>query len=469
LKPRTEFLAWFVGALALYAAGTHDRVFTAGNDASRWAQIESLVDHGRKDIGASRFRRTVDRVRIGELEYSNKPPFLSLIGAGVYAAVRGATGWRLADPGAHAAIRAVTIVLVGIPSALLVAGFRRALDRFAGVAVGTRRLLTVALAAGTLLFSYSVTLNNHTVAAALLFGGFAAALSRRALAAGALCGLAAAVDLLPGLGMAPFLLAATALGAPAAGRVAGRFAAGLAVGVAALVGSNLFVVGSIWTPKLVPGAYDLSAQAGPSAGGVVLPESWTYPLECLFGGHGLFAVSPVLLLGAWGLVEACRRPPFAGRPLWLAVAAGVALQVVVHVLLAGSYGGWSYGYRYLLPVQPLLLFAAGAVVAGSRARLARALLYALLPVAVVFAALGAYNPWPPAYEQETNHHPVASLVTNPIGGNAAAFAAARAPDGSIARWLARRFVSEDPAAARSYFRLFFGSKGDIATMRRFEP
>ena len=86
-------------------------------------------------------------------------------------------------------------------------------------------------------------------------------------------------------------------------------------------------------------------------------------------------------------------------------AADVRLRFV-HAALAGSYGGWAYGYRYLLPVQPLLLFAAGAVLELPRAR---ALLLALLPVSVLFAGLGAYHPWPPGYEQASNAAAVAAL------------------------------------------------------------
>jgi hypothetical protein len=62
---------------------------------------------------------------------------------------------------------------------------------------------------------------------------------------------------------------------------------------------------------------------------------------------------------------------------------------------------------------------------------------------------------------------VASLVTNPIGGNAAAWAAEHLPGSALARALERRFVRGDEAERRRYFALFFGSKGDLATMRRF--
>lgn len=459
----------FILALSLYAATTHRRVFTAGNDASRWAAIESLVDYGTSSVERSRFSSNIDRVRIGEREYSNKPPLLSLAGAAVYAGLQELFGWSLAGRGAARVLYWVTLLLIGVPSAWLVASFYAALGRYAELGRSWRVLLTIALGAGTLVFTYSTTLNNHTVAGALLFAACLAALDGRGLAAGVATGLAAAVDLLPGLGLVPvFAWMAWRSGAGHAFR---RFLCGIACSLALACVANFATHGSVLPVKLVPGAVDLSAQAGPSAGGVVLPESPAYPLELLFGSHGLFAVSPVLLLGAWGLVLACRRPS-AGMPfgppgdvtIWRLLACGLALQFVGHALLAGSYGGWSYGYRYLLPIQPLLLFCAPPLlVAGER--WARALFVALLPVSLLFAALGAYHPWPPAFEQESSGDPVARLVRNPIGGNAAAWAAAYAPESAFAAAMARRFVSPDAQLQRRYFALFFGSKGDLAMMR----
>ncbi len=462
---RLELALVFGLALLVYGATTHRRVFAAGNDASRWAQIESLVDHGRSDLGASRFRATVDRVLIDGREYSNKPPALALAGAGIYAVLRAATGWRLAGPGAGAVLWSVTLLLVGAPTALLVACFRAATDRFDALDLAGRRLLTLALGCGTLLFSFAGTFNNHSLAAALLFVAFLAVLDGRAGLAGVTAGLAAAVDLLPGLGLAPFLLAGLPARRGPGRRGALRFAVGFAPGIALLVASNLYVVGSPWPPKLVPGAVDLAAQAGPSAAGVVLPESWTYPFETLFGGHGLFFVSPVLLLGVAGLWACCRRAPCGDRRTWVALAAGLVVQWAGHALVAGSFGGWSYGFRYLLPVHALLLLPAAGALAGVK----RALFVGLLPLSVLFAALGAYHPWPPAFEQESHQHPVASLVRNPVGGNAAAWAAVNAPDAPLGQWLGERFVSPDEAERRRYFALFFGSKGDLASMRNFAP
>lgn len=467
---RESFRFWAVFGVAavIYAATTHDRVFTAGNDASRWAQIESLVDHGSATIEPSRFaRRTVDRVQVGDALYSNKPPFFALVGAVVYAPLAAVTGWRLSDPAtASRMIWLLTVLLVGLPGAWLVAEFDRQTARHSTLAPRWRTALSVALGAGTLLISFAGTLNNHVPAAALLAASFFAALDARFGAAGLACGLAGAIDLLPGFGLAPFL-AWAAMGSAVRRNWSGlgRFAAGLSVGIAATVAANLVVTGTVLFPKWLPGGVDLAARAGASVAGVVLPQSATYPLEILFGPHGLFAVSPVLVVGAVGWLAALARPPFGERTLWRAVAVGMAVQFAGHAVVAGSYGGWSYGYRYLLPIQPLLLFGAGTALA-SRGR--RIVFAALLPVSILFSTLGAFHPWPPGFEQEPRRHPVADSVTNPIGANATALCYRFVPEAGLCGRLAESFVSEDAELRDRYLQLFFHSKGDLATMRRFE-
>jgi hypothetical protein len=113
----------------------------------------------------------------------------------------------------------------------------------------------------------------------------------------------------------------------------------------------------------------------------------------------------------------------------------------------------------------LLLLAAPAALA---ARAGRAALAAALPPSLLFAALGAFHPWPPAFEQATTGDPVAGLVTSPIGGNAAAWLERSLPGSAAARAAGELFVDRDPELRRRYYRLFFGSKGDLVTMRGFE-
>ena len=128
-------LVVFLLALALYAATTHRRVFSAGNDAARWATIESIVDHGRMSIERSRFAATVDQVRLGDRSYSNKPPALALAGAAVYAGLQKLSGWRLDGGGAANVLWIVTIALVGLPAALMVRSFHGDLERSPGLRI----------------------------------------------------------------------------------------------------------------------------------------------------------------------------------------------------------------------------------------------------------------------------------------------------------------------------------------------
>jgi hypothetical protein len=112
-----------------------------------------------------------------------------------------------------------------------------------------------------------------------------------------------------------------------------------------------------------------------------------------------------------------------------------------------------------------MLFFAPVVLAR---RSAQMLLAVTTPVSILFALLGAYHPWPPAYEQAHNRDPVAGLVTIPVGGNAAAWCAKEFPNATLCDWLGERFVTPDHDLRRRYLVVFFGSKGDLDTVRRFQ-
>lgn len=451
--------------LAALVPLVHARVFEAGNDASRFATIESLVDRGTGAIDGSRYHWTVDRVTIDGRDYSNKPPLLSLAGAGVYWVLEHAAGLTFVDD-EPAVVWALTFLLAALPSVLLVGIFHRALvSRWGerGAAPRTLALVTAALAIGTILTAFSTTLANHAAAAALLFAACEAAWSGAGARAGLALALVVGIDTVPGLLFLPAL--AVVLRDSAGRRGLLRYGASLLGGAVLLVAANLLVVGSPWLPKMVPGAIDYSSRMAPSVAGVLLPSSWTYPFSALFGWHGFFSVSPVLLFGAWGMVRAMRpgAGPFATR--WtLTLAAACLLMIVAHAIFVGSYGGWSYGFRYLVPIVPVLLFFAPAALASGKS--SRRLFVPALAFSCLTALLGAYHPWPPGDEPGTGRHPVASVVTNPIGGNLAAWLRQHAPGGLLAGPAAAAFISRDPAARDRYLALFYASKGDHAMARR---
>jgi len=444
----------FVLAFALFAALTHDAVFLAGNDAARFAEIEARVDLGETAIDRSRYAWTEDRVTIDGREYSNKPPLLALIGSGLYFSLKRPLGLSF-DTNEPRTVYVLTLLLSGLACAWLSAGFFAALGRHFTIDPAVRVLLTVGLAAGSLLTSFAGTLNSHTVTALLLFTAHTAAWRGAGARAGFLLGLAGCMDAPPALVFLPLL----AVVVRESGGWRGLFqyllsCAGLAL---VCVTANLTTVGSPLPPKLVPGAIDNSSRFSDSIAGVILPDRWSYPLECLFGWHGFFSVSPILLFGALGLVRAIRRGrPFSTR--WSAlVAAGCAIVILGHITLAGAFGGWSYGFRYLIPLIPLLLFFAPLALESRGARIAFA---GALLFSVATALIGVYHPWPPGYERKDGNDPVAELVSNPVGGNLAAFATEHFPDSRITARLCRTFIQGDKRERQLYLYVFFVSKGD---------
>jgi len=445
----------FVASLLFLSSLTHDRVFLAGNDASRFAHIQALAEQGHSHVDGSRYAATPDRVLLDGRSYSNKPPFLGIVGAGVYRALRPLLGLDFVGHEARS-IFVLTFLLVGVPAAALVTVFYLSLGVYPGISRATRLTITLAVAGGTILTSFAGTLNGHPPAAALLFGGFAAALVGRAALSGSLVALATCVDIVPGVLFVPALasIVADRSGRPGVARFLGAGA----LGAVLFVSANWWTLGSPLPPKLVPGAVDLSSRVAPSVGGVVLPASWTYPLECLFGWHGFFSVSPVLLFGVAGLASELRRPRLLSpRSGWL-VAASLGAMILLHSLVAGSFGGWSYGFRYLIPIAPILLFFAPRL----RPALLRWCFAPVLAVSFLLALLGAYHPWPPVDEQLPGApRGMASLVDNPVGGNLVGWLEEVLPGSALTERLGERVISPDPIERRRYLALFYRSKGDL--------
>ncbi len=373
------------------------------NPASRLATIESLVHRGTFVIDGASFS-TIDKVRIDGRFYSSKPPLLSVVGAGVYAVLR-PLGFDFGDPaGRSAAVYLLTLVLVGLPYALMLVFAARLLEDFA--ATDEARLWAFgALALASLPFGYAVTLNNHTPAAALLVMAFYFA--RRALHEGRrgdfawvgfLGGLAPALDL-------GALFVSGALGLWLLWRARWRTLAYL-VPVALVPVALHFVLTYLATDGLAP-VYlkgDLYKYPGsywndPKGVDALDEPKLVYLANMLIGHHGLFALTPFLLLGAVAAGRAVVRRT-RHRDEGLVVGGALLALVVFYTLTTKNYGGKCVGFRWLIIVMPLVtLFVADFVsdLAGEGSGLRRRLLSGLLVLSFVVSGYTAINalrqPW----------------------------------------------------------------------------
>ncbi len=381
----------------------------SANVWSRCMAIESMVERGTQAVDGSPLLRrhgSSDVVRFGGRFYSDKPPMFAALGAVVYLPVV-ILGYPLGGDYAQFVVANLALVaaLSGAGAALAVVGLRLLLQLTA-LPKWAADLSALGGGLGTLLLSYGVTLNNHTLAAGLLTLAFALVASegatparsrargRRRFLAGGLAGLAATIDL-PSGGV---MLAALAVWLMSRGR---PFPVPYALGAAgplllhALLQSA--VTGSPLPAEMYPeafhypGSYWLTEQGRWTERG----PRWRFGLEMLVGPQGWLTVTPVLVIGLAALarVSARRDDPLAPHARVVGGAVLILLAYYVWGVRRTDFAGHSFGTRHLLAVTPLVYFFAVVALDRSRGRLLTVAFALLFVVGLIYAFLGALEPW----------------------------------------------------------------------------
>ena len=414
LAPTRPIRRWraLVPAIAYAAllAALCDPPRATGNVWSRYLTIESIVERGTLTLDDAPYRvpsGTPDLVMFRGHYYSDKPPVLSALGALVYAPLRWA-GWTLFDLRSPRAFieslsrvnRFLVGLLVAAPSGLALYALRRLLQ-FVAIGALLSDVLVLGFGCSTLLFSYGVTFNNHSVAAGLLtaaFGLIAMPASgdgrMRSTLAGFLGALAATIDLPAGGCLWAALLVWSA-------RRSRREAIAYLLGSAAplLVHAALQsrVSGTPLPVEMYPDAFDYEGSYWTTRGGTFRDErgrGW-FLLELLAGPQGWFTVTPVLLFAIPGLGRAIRSGNGLLKPGALIVVGTVAVLLAYYSygVRRTDFAGQSFGVRHLLPITPLVFFYAAASLERLRHGAWRLLFFGLLAFGAVYAWSGMADPW----------------------------------------------------------------------------
>ncbi len=328
--------------------------FVSPNETTRWALAAAAVEEGTLEItrpAAILGGGVEDVAEVGGRLYSNKAPGGALVALPGYLAARAA--WGPASPGTlRPQLTAMRLVGSTLPVVLLALLFlRRAPEEGRAPALA-------ALLLGTPLLAYGLLLFSHALAAAALFGAWAALFPadggvprfRRDVAAGALLALATVAEYPVAVPAA--VLALTALW--------GRWRRLVPLAAGALPFALLL------------GAYDAACFGSPfalSSGherdaafrslsahglfGVGLPQPGYLARLLVDPSKGLLVFSPVLLLVPAALLAA--RGRVAPRALAALVAAPLAL-LAVYAGYPNWHGGFTVGARYLVPALPFLAF-----------------------------------------------------------------------------------------------------------------
>jgi hypothetical protein len=397
------------------------------NDRSRWATVYSLAERGTYNIDETPWPETIDRVRLRGHYYSSKPPLLETLLAGEYLLLKKLSFGRLSFRNSPESVIRIIVASINLPPLVLfLVLFSRLLDRLAP----DPWIRTYAMAAaglGTFLTGFSITLNNHTVAAfSSFFALYPAYLiwceGRRGwrlfAVAGFFAGFAAANE----FPAAAFLVALGAgLAWKARRQTLSWFLPLALLPIAGQISTNYLVTGDLEpayahkSAYVYPGSYWLIDPAsGRLVGSEVDPatgkptgqmgkgvdnmyEPWpVYVFHMLVGHHGIFSLSPIFiftLIGVWRSLRSRDSPlrAFAALATFLTL-----LLLVFYTFFAGNrnYGGMCCGLRWFFWLIPLWLLLLPEGLRGKTARCwFRGMALAFLLISAISVFYCARNPW----------------------------------------------------------------------------
>ena len=363
---------------------------------------EALVEHGTYAIDETSLGdRTVDKVQWEGTFFSSKPPLLPTMCAPLYAVVKTITGQSFEDA-MYPTVRRMRLFVAVLPwvgaMLLFIALARRSANDSTNAT-----FIAIAMMLGGLPTAYASHLDNHSFAFLCLVG---AALAASPLLDGdrrLTLGQAALVGLFGGAATA-FDLGAT----PVVGGFAlwilwtlrnDKTAAAVLV-VAALVAPvcqtviQYSMTGDIRPFYLVKSAYQYpgSYWGNPIEFDALREPKAVYGFHALLGHHGLFSVTPWMLLALPWFFQ--RERTEQTETLRRVAIATTAFVIGYYIYRTINYGGRCVGMRWFMVLHPTLAIAALRTVDRyDLVRRAPLWLGLLVGLSAVSALGGAINPW----------------------------------------------------------------------------
>jgi hypothetical protein len=372
------------------------------NPASRYATMEALVEHGTFTIDDTHLvSRTVDKVKWEGRFYSSKPPLLPTLLTPIYAGVRAVTGEGFREA-MYPTARVMRVFVAFAPWAIAMVLWAALVFRLTP-REDERALLIIAMVAGGLPTAYGSHLDNHSfafgalVAAAVAAAPVVQASKTLTASRAALAGLAAGAAVTFDLGAAPLsglMVVWVAWTQRSRPRVAVSLLAAAAVPLACQVAISYAMTGDPRPFYLLGASYDYPGSYWNNRAefDALSEPKWRYALHSLIGHHGLFSVTPWLVLALPWFFRREETP--AAEALRRVAIAATLFIVAYYVRKTTNYGGRCVGMRWYMVLHPVLAIAAARTISryGMAAR-RPVLLGVLIALSAVSALPGAINPW----------------------------------------------------------------------------
>lgn len=404
--------SWFLVAAAyLIVSPYFERLNNPNENVRVWA-TRAIVAHHVLDIDEVQreWGYVNDKAKNDRHVYSSKAPGVSFLGVPVLFAetgLRALAGWPA--PGKRQATFWLRLGAVKLPMLAFFWFFAGYVERKTGAALA-RDLLLVALALGTMLYPYGGMFVGHALAAAAAFGAFMLiddprvdaagprdrAVTRRLAAAGLLAGLAVTLEyqvILVAAALVVYLLVRQR-------RALGPFVVGALPPAVALGAYHAALFGRPWILPYarIENPYFAAVAHHGGYDGLSLPHLAAFPALSISPSYGLFAFSPVLVLGLAGAIWLAARGPRREAVLVLALT---AVMFLFNAGMGNWRAGWCVGPRYIASLAPFLLLPLVQLWPryGRRRWFTAALVGLAIPSVLINVASGALYPhYPEAFD-----------------------------------------------------------------------
>jgi hypothetical protein len=368
-SPFRRHVAWGLCCLAYLVASPYfERLNNPNENVRVWATRAVVNQHVLNvDQQEREWGWVNDKAKNDRHVYSGKAPATSFAGVPVlwvHTKLRQLVG--APPPGKLATTFWLRLFVVKLPLCVFLFFFARYARRLTDSA-WARDAAVVALGMGTMLYPYGNMYAGHALAAATAFGAFMLLDDGRQeaglppspvhlAAAGFLAGLTVLLEY-------QAMLVSAALAVYAAVRYRRQlsalvaFAAGVVPPAIALGVYHTVLFGKPWILPYAHIANAAMAKSDHGEGflGLSSPHWSAFPTFLFSSSYGLFAFSPVLLLGVAGIVALFARGPRSARRDAGLVTAICLLMFFFLAGMAHWRAGWCVGPRYIATVVPFLM------------------------------------------------------------------------------------------------------------------
>jgi len=345
-----QFVSAFSFFVILFALTTSYGV-QGWNDASRMAQIESIVEHGTLFIDDSSFYpRTLDKYFYRGHFYSDKPVILSFITSPFYFLLyKMGISFRT-----HSALvyYLLTLIMMGIPSAMAMAYLNYFLVVYLKASKLWGWLITLVVGSGTLVWPYSIVYNNHIVSGYLVFAAFITILINKEklgngspIASSLLLSAAASMDI-TFFGLFPFVFIYFFRKSP---RQATLFGLGYIPFALIYLTSNQILSGSFLPPAMNKNLWEYPGSIfnETNLSGLAFHESITgfFVYSANFIARIMF-FSPILFFFVLAFQKSLLLSNFPYRTEYCFFLVFSFFYIFVYILSTTNFGGEAFGIRW---------------------------------------------------------------------------------------------------------------------------